>query len=70
MMLYKVGPGKWISSQVLAFGLISTFQSFQSNYAGFLVTRLLLGCAESGFIPAGLFTMSTWCESQWLLFSV
>lgn len=61
MLLYKLGPGKWMSTQVMAFGVISTFQAFQSNYAGFLVTRLLLGCSESGFIPAGLFTMSTWC---------
>lgn len=60
MMLYKVGPGKWLSLQLFLFGLVSTFQAFQTNYAGYLVTRFLLGATESGYIPGGLWTVSTW----------
>lgn len=60
MILYKVGPGKWLSFQLFLFGLVSTFQAFQTNYAGYLVTRFLLGATESGYIPGGLWTVSTW----------
>jgi MFS family permease len=39
---------------------VSTFQAFQTNYASFIATRFLLGVTESGFIPGGLWTLSTW----------
>jgi MFS family permease len=60
MILYKVGPGKWLTLQLYLFGVVSTFQAFQNNYASFIATRLLLGITESGFIPGGLWTLSTW----------
>ncbi|KAK6705539.1 hypothetical protein SNK05_009439 [Fusarium graminearum] len=60
MILYRVGPGKWLTLQLFLFGTVSTFQAFQNNYASFVVTRFLLGCTESGFIPGGLWTLSTW----------
>jgi MFS family permease len=44
----------------VAWGLVSTFQAFQHGYAAFIITRLLLGLCESGFIPAGLFTITRW----------
>ena len=44
----------------LPLGLVSTFQAFQTNYTGYLVTRFLLGATESGYIPGGLWTVSTW----------
>ncbi|KAI8315581.1 putative transporter [Colletotrichum sp. SAR11_240] len=59
MILYKVGPGKWLTLQLFFFGLVSTFQAFQHNYAGYLATRFLLGVSESGYIPGGLWTLST-----------
>jgi MFS family permease len=34
-------------------------QAFQHNYASFLVTRILLGVTECGFIPGSLYTLST-----------
>lgn len=60
MILYKVGPGKWLTIQLFLFGLVSTFQAWQTNYASFLATRFLLGATESGYIPGGLWTLSTW----------
>ncbi|KAL6249333.1 hypothetical protein RBB50_003186 [Rhinocladiella similis] len=60
MILYRVGPGKWLTLQLFLFGIVSTFQAFQTNYASFISTRLLLGITESGFIPGGLWTLSTW----------
>ncbi|KAK8126822.1 uncharacterized protein PG998_002581 [Apiospora kogelbergensis] len=60
MILYRVGPGRWLTLQLFLFGLVSTLQSFQRGYGAFIATRLLLGVTESGFIPGGLYTLSTW----------
>ena len=60
MILYRVGPGKWLTLQLFLFGTVSTFQAFQKGYGAFLATRFLLGITESGFIPGGLWTLSTW----------
>lgn len=60
MILYRVGPGKWLTLQLFLFGIVSLFQSFQRGYGAFIATRFLLGITESGFIPGGLWTLSTW----------
>ncbi|KAH7419803.1 putative allantoate permease [Cadophora sp. MPI-SDFR-AT-0126] len=56
----KVGPRPWLSVQILAWGLVATFQAFITNYASYLTTRLLLGLLEAGFIPGALYYLSTW----------
>jgi hypothetical protein len=60
MILYRVGPGRWLTLQLFLFGTVSTFQAFQNSYGSFIATRFLLGITESGFIPGGLWTLSTW----------
>lgn len=60
IILYRVGPGKWLTLQLFLFGIVSLFQSFQRGYGPFIATRFLLGVTESGFIPGGLWTLSTW----------
>lgn len=60
MILYRVGPGKWLTLQLFLFGIVSLFQGFQKGYGAFIATRFLLGMTESGFIPGGLWTLSTW----------
>lgn len=60
MILYRVGPGKWLTLQLFLFGTVSTFQAWQNNYGSFIASRFLLGMTESGFIPGGLWTLSTW----------
>ncbi|KAL4860973.1 hypothetical protein BDV12DRAFT_191390 [Aspergillus spectabilis] len=64
MLLQKIGPSKWIPAQVFVFGLIATMQVFLKNRAGFLVTRMLLGLAEAGYIPGSIYTLSTWYTPQ------
>ena len=54
MILYRVGPGKWLTLHLFLFGTVSTFQTFQNTYSSFIETRFLLGMTESGFIPGGL----------------
>ncbi|KAL7914349.1 MFS general substrate transporter [Trichoderma velutinum] len=64
MALQRVGPRKWISAQVLAFGFIAIMQVFIKNRGGFLATRLLLGFAEAGYIPGACYTLSTWYNKR------
>ncbi|KAG9731175.1 putative MFS transporter, partial [Aureobasidium melanogenum] len=60
MILYRANPGRKSTIRLFSFGLASTFQAFQNNYASFITTRFLLGLTESGFFPGGLWTISTW----------
>ncbi|KKY25730.1 putative mfs transporter [Phaeomoniella chlamydospora] len=64
IVLQKVGPRKWLSVQIFAWGLVATFQAFVSNYASYLATRLLLGLMEAGFIPGSLYYLSTWYKKS------
>ncbi|CZT10078.1 hypothetical protein WAI453_006387 [Rhynchosporium graminicola] len=58
MILYRVGPGKWLTFQLFLFGTVTTFQAFQNNYGSFVASRFLLGVNGYGFIPGGLWTLS------------
>ncbi|KAF2824101.1 MFS general substrate transporter [Ophiobolus disseminans] len=60
IILQRIGPRKWISAQVFIFGFVATMQVFVKNKTGFLVSRAFLGLCEAGYIPGGIFTLSTW----------
>ncbi|KAI9733266.1 MAG: hypothetical protein M1834_003350 [Cirrosporium novae-zelandiae] len=60
VILQRMGPQLWLSGQILAWGSVATFQAFIHNRAGYLITRLLLGLLEAGFIPGSLYFLSTW----------
>lgn len=51
VLLQIVGPQRWLSAQLFAWGFVATFQAFITTYPAYLVTRLLLGLLEGGFIP-------------------
>ncbi|KAH6611874.1 major facilitator superfamily domain-containing protein [Boeremia exigua] len=60
IILQRLGPRKWISAQVFIFGMVATLQVFVVNKTGFLVARMFLGLCEAGYIPGGIYTLSTW----------
>ncbi|KAB8258491.1 major facilitator superfamily domain-containing protein [Aspergillus pseudonomiae] len=60
IILQRIGPQIWLSVQLFAWGLVATFQAFVQSYPAYLVTRLLLGLLEGGFIPGALYYLSTW----------
>ncbi|KAK0371326.1 inner membrane transporter yfaV [Colletotrichum limetticola] len=60
MLLQKIGPRKYISSQVILFGFVATMQVFLVDRKGFLASRMMLGLAEAGYIPGACYTLSTW----------
>ncbi|KAL4813141.1 major facilitator superfamily domain-containing protein [Aspergillus spinulosporus] len=64
VILQRVGPQRWLSAQLFAWGLVATFQAFIKSYPAYLVTRLLLGLLEGGFIPGALYYLSTWYKRE------
>ncbi|PYH42867.1 MFS general substrate transporter [Aspergillus saccharolyticus JOP 1030-1] len=60
MALQRIGPRRWISAQVFIFGLLAALQIFIRDRTGFLITRAVLGLTEAGYIPAAMYTLSTW----------
>ncbi|TGO44807.1 hypothetical protein BCON_0459g00010 [Botryotinia convoluta] len=60
LMIQKIGADIWLPCQLLAWGLVATFQAFIKNKSGFLATRFLLGLCESGFIPGTLWYLTKW----------
>ncbi|KAJ6164970.1 hypothetical protein N7470_003642 [Penicillium chermesinum] len=60
IILQRIGPRVWLSGQLFAWGLVATFQAFVQSYPAYLVTRILLGLCEGGFIPGALYYLSTW----------
>ena len=60
MLLQRVGPRRWLTAQVLLFGLVGLAQIFIRDRAGYVASRLCLGLAESGYIPGSIYTVSTW----------
>ncbi|GMF03782.1 unnamed protein product [Ambrosiozyma monospora] len=64
MLLQKLGPAKWLSFQIVVWSLCATLQSCISNHGGFLATRFMLGALEAGYIPGGLYYISTWYKKK------
>ena len=48
------------------FGVLAALQIFIRNRTGFLITRAVLGLAEAGYIPAAMYTLSTWYTKEQL----
>ncbi|KAJ5761773.1 uncharacterized protein N7511_005155 [Penicillium nucicola] len=64
IILQRIGPRVWLSGQLFAWGLVATFQAFVQSYPAYLVTRILLGFCEGGFIPGALYYLSTWYKKD------
>ncbi|KAL6365580.1 hypothetical protein LRP88_01580 [Fusarium phalaenopsidis] len=66
LVLYRVGPAVWIGFQILAWGLVATFQAFikGQGYGAYLATHFLLGICECGYIPAALFTITRFYKQE------
>jgi MFS family permease len=60
IIMQRIGPRVWLSGQLFAWGLVATFQAFVQSYPGYLVTRVLLGFCEGGFIPGMEIAICAW----------
>ncbi|KAF7521602.1 hypothetical protein PCG10_008217 [Penicillium crustosum] len=64
IIMQRIGPRVWLSGQLFAWGLVATFQAFVNSFPAYLVTRILLGLCEGGFIPGALYYLSTWYKKD------
>ncbi|KFA56337.1 hypothetical protein S40293_09251 [Stachybotrys chartarum IBT 40293] len=60
LLMQKFGPYRLLSSQIVCWSLVATFQAFITNYSELMATRFLLGLFEAGYVPGCLFLLTTW----------
>ncbi|KAI8149048.1 major facilitator superfamily domain-containing protein [Fennellomyces sp. T-0311] len=70
IILKRIGARWWLSSIMLVWGLVTTSMALTTNFTGLLITRLLLGAAESGYIPGILYQLSRIYKPQELGFRI
>ncbi len=63
-VLEKVGVRRWISTLMVAWGVISCLMIFIRGPISFYVLRFALGAAEAGFFPGIILYMKRWFPSR------
>ncbi|KAI7892932.1 major facilitator superfamily domain-containing protein [Mucor mucedo] len=58
VVLKKTNAAKWLSFIMFVWGVATLLTAFVNNFAGLVAARLILGAAESGYIPGILFLLS------------
>ncbi|KAI9358363.1 major facilitator superfamily domain-containing protein [Pilaira anomala] len=58
IILKRVNAVAWLSLIMLLWGIMTIVMAFAKDFTGLLVCRLLLGAAESGYVPGILYMMS------------
>ncbi|MET0450698.1 MAG: MFS transporter [Mycobacterium sp.] len=60
LIMYKVGPRKWITRIAITWGTLSALMMFVQGDVSFYVMRFLLGAAEAGLYPALMYMVTVW----------
>ncbi|KAI7881294.1 MFS general substrate transporter [Lichtheimia hyalospora FSU 10163] len=60
LMLKKIGPSKWITIVMLAWGMVMACMAAVHNAAGLLASRFFLGITEAGLFPGVIFYLTLW----------
>ncbi|KAJ7027912.1 major facilitator superfamily domain-containing protein [Mycena alexandri] len=60
ILLKLLRPSMWISSIVMAWGIVMVSMAFVKTWQGLIIARLFLGLAESGLAPALAFCVTLW----------
>ncbi|TLD15420.1 uncharacterized protein PgNI_02140 [Pyricularia grisea] len=64
----RVGPGWFLPTITILFGLITIASSWVNSYAQLAVCRFLLGLAEAGLMPGLSYYLSRWYRRSELIF--
>ncbi|WQF84035.1 Putative major facilitator superfamily, MFS transporter superfamily [Colletotrichum destructivum] len=57
-------PSHYLGGLTLAWGIVMTCTGLVRNFAGLMVTRVLLGTFEAGFFPGAIYLTSFWYEPK------
>ena len=60
LVLKRAGARRWLSSLMIAWGIVSASMGFVTTPRSFYVLRFLLGLAESGFFPGIILYLGYW----------
>ncbi|KAF9205705.1 hypothetical protein BGZ49_003681 [Haplosporangium sp. Z 27] len=60
ILLKKIGPSKWITIVMIAWGVIMMAMAAVKNATGLLIARFFLGLTESGLFPGSVYLISLW----------
>ena len=60
LILQQMGARRWISTLMIAWGIISSSMLFIDTPKTFYILRFLLGVAEAGFFPGVVFYLRSW----------
>ncbi|THV07658.1 MFS general substrate transporter [Dendrothele bispora CBS 962.96] len=64
VILRRLKPSVWLSSMMLAWGVVMMCHGFIHNYGGLLAVRVLLGVTEAGMYPGIVFYISSWYKRE------
>lgn len=59
LLIGRFGIKNWLAFLVCGWGIVTLCSAFMTNYATFIVTRLLLGLFEGGMLPGMVLYLST-----------
>lgn len=65
-----MGPGWFIPSITLGFGILTICTAFVTNFATLCAVRFLLGILEAGMMPSLVYFLSRWYRQSELTFRV
>ncbi|CAG8738877.1 30947_t:CDS:2, partial [Racocetra persica] len=64
VMLMNTKPSIWISSIMLACGIIMIFTAAAKDFPQIMILRFLLGMFEAGFFPGVIFYITKWYKNS------
>ncbi|WP_413810765.1 MFS transporter [Streptomyces sp. OE57] len=60
LALHRFGPRRWLALLMVCWGAIATCTGFIQGEGSLIIARILLGAAESGFLPGMLLYLTFW----------
>jgi MFS family permease len=64
LILHRIGAKFWISSLMVAWGLVSMATMFVTGSTSFYLLRLVLGVTEAGFFPGTILYLTYWFPNR------
>ncbi|UWZ82449.1 MFS transporter [Occallatibacter riparius] len=64
LILHRIGARRWLSTLLIAWGLVSTSTMFVTGPESFYALRLLLGATEAGFFPGVILYLTYWFPNR------
>ncbi|KAI8919411.1 hypothetical protein PhCBS80983_g03777 [Powellomyces hirtus] len=62
----KYGPARWFGAMVMGWGLVTACSAATNNMAGWVVTKVVLGALQAGFLPGlMLYILSFYTREEW-----